>query len=298
METNRLKYFVTLAREGSFGRAAERLYVSQPALSQQVQKLESDLGVSLIDRTKRPWQLTPVGRSVLEHAKRVLNELQDLHTLIDAADAGEIGRIRFGIVPTALYGRVPTALRSYDREHPDVDVSVEVFNTTTLLTMLKDTRIDIGIVLSEYSDSQLQCMPLYSTEMLMAMPREHPLAARTEVRLRDFRDESFCMTARSSASPNHDQIVAACVAEGFSPRVSLERGSYAEQVGLVASGMGVAVVPSEVTLLHADSVIFRPVSGTSLVAKTTLIWQQDSTNAACRAFLRSEQVQSLRSMSA
>jgi len=287
METNRLQYFVTLASEGSFMRASESLYISQPGLSQQIKKLESELGCILIDRRIRPWELTPVGRAVFERAKEILNGVQGLKPLLHDAQAGEIGRLRVGIVPTALYGRFPGMLRKYKRQHPQVSITTETFNTRTLIGLLRHSRLDVAVLLSDLRDDTLTSLPLYSQEVLVALPKDHALADRPSIRLRQLRTEEFCMTPRGNASVNHDQIIAACVQEGFSPQISAETGTYAEQVGLVASGAGVAIVPQELSGLHPDDVVFKPSNGWSIRVLTTLVWRRDNSNAACATFARS-----------
>lgn len=285
METNRLHYFVTVVSEGSFTRAASALYMSQPGLSQQVQKLEQELGFSLIDRTVRPWELTPIGRAVFEQAKSILNGVDALETIRGEAQAGDVGRLRVGISQTGLHGDMPAWLRRYRRAHPRLVVTIEIHDTTTQLELLYDGRIDVGVLLSEFHDEVLDCQKLYAREMVVALPVDHRLADRRSVRLRDLSSETFCMTSRSTASVNRDQIIAACIGAGFSPRVSEATGAYSEQVGLVASGEGVAIVPEEVSQQQEGNVVFRPIDGSTIRMATALNWRRDNTNPACAAFI-------------
>lgn len=286
VETNRLHYFVTVVSEGSFTRAAKALYISQPGLSQQVQKLEQELGFTLIDRAVRPWQLTPIGRAVFEQARGILNGVHALETIRSEAQAGDVGQLKVGIPTTALYGAMAPWLRQYQRAHPRLAVSVEIFDTTTLIELLHDDRIDVGVLLSEYSDDVLECHKLSAHEMLVALPVDHVLAERQSVRLRDLRGDTFCMTSRSTASVNRDQIIAACIGAGFSPQVADATGTYAAQVGLVASGVGVAIVPQELRELQEGNVVFRPLDGSNIRVTTALTWRSDNTNPACAAFIK------------
>lgn len=286
METNRLRYFVTVVTEGSFTRAAKALYVSQPGLSQQVQKLEQDLGFVLIDRTVRPWRLTPVGREVFDQAKEILSGVQALEAIASDAQIGDLGRLKIGVTPTVLYGRMPSLLRRYDRAHPRVLISLEIFDTTTMIDLLHDGRLDVAILLSDYEDRALQSQRLYAGEMLVALPIDHPLAERGSIRLRDLSSETFCMTSRSASSVNRDQIIAACIGAGFSPKLANETGTYAAQVGLVAAGAGVAIVPQELSRLQEGNVVFKPLDGSTIRVSTALAWHRGNSNPACAAFIR------------
>ena len=285
METNRLQYLVTLASEGSFGRAAERLFMSQPGLSQQIQKLERELGFILIDRKARPWQLTPIGRAAFEQASEILKGVRDLKSLLHEAEEGEIGRLRLGIAPSALYGRFPALLRKYKRRYPRLEVTLETYGTSTLINLLRDSRLDVAVLLSDLRDDTLESLPLYSQEMRVVLPRDHALADRPSVRLNQLSTETFCMTPRNISPVNHDQIIAACIEAGFSPRANLEAGSYAVQIGMVAAGIGIAIVPQDLSGLHPDDLVFKPMDPSNIHVLTTLTWRKDNSNLACDAFV-------------
>lgn len=288
MRTRRLDYFVTLASEDSYVKAAEKLFISQPGLSQQIKLLEQELGVNLIDRTVRPWRITPIGKAVLVHARVILDGVKGLNTLLHGAQTGKAGGLRLGVVQAVLLGRLPRMLRDYKQQNPQVSISITPGNTTTLIELLEESKIDVIAVLGDCGSDEIASVPLYEQDMMLVLPSGHPLAGKSSVRLRDVRDETICMTARINSAIDHDRIIAACVEEGFSPKTYLQIGSYTHQVGLVAAGMGVAIVPEEMSSYSRDEVVFKRLDKLSLPVVTTLAWRKDNTDPVCREFLRAQ----------
>lgn len=286
METNRFQYLVVLAREGTFKHASQRLHISQPALTQQIQKLEEDLGCTLIDRRTRPIEVTPVGKEVLRRAVNILEEVDALKRHLQSMNLGESGSVRMGIAPSGLYGPLPGVVRQYCSEHPQVNVTVEPHDTTALVAMVRESRLDAAVLLSAFAGEGLASHLLYSEPMVVAFPKGHQASRRPSVPLGMLKDEVFFMTSRSNASSNHDQVVAACMRAGFSPHVSPQAVAYDDQLGLVASGMGIAIVPRILCSLHVDDVTFRPLRGVTLHTDTTLVWREDNPNSANRSLVR------------
>jgi len=278
MDLRRIRYFVAIAEEGSFSGAAQRLYVAQPALSQQIHRLESDLGVSLFDRSTRPMTLTPAGTALLGPARSLLRNAEELTEISGAAAQGRVGRLRIGIVPSALFGPATALIRDYIRTHPQVEVSVHEANTTPLLTELKTGATDVVIMRADPGLDGLSCLTIDVEPLVAALPADHPAAASTEVGLDILRDDRLVMFAREPAPHNVDAVLAACVLAGISPRVVTAPGGYPIQVGYVASGLGIALVPRSMRCVHHEGVTYRPLTAPHIDIATTLVWRTHDTS--------------------
>nr|WP_255426399.1 LysR substrate-binding domain-containing protein [Pseudonocardia sp. C8] len=280
-----MEYFRVLAEDGNFSRAAERLRISQPALSQQIQRLEAEVGAPLVDRTSRPVALTEVGRRLLEQTAELLDQVRSIERLATAAGRGETGSLRIGVIPLALLGPVPGCLRAFRGTHPDVLVSLHRSDSAPLLDLLGSGRLDAGfLTAAPHPSTGLHGTDLWETELELAVPDDHRLAGTGPVALRELAREHLVLFPREAAPENYDLVITACAAAGFSPRLVTTTGGYADQIGYVAAGVGVALVPREVGVVHAEGVARLPLAE-PLGLTMRVVWNPGRPNPALRAFL-------------
>lgn len=293
METRRLEYFAVLVREGSFRRAAEMLFISQPALSQQIQRLETEVGAVLIDRGVQPFELTPAGRELLDRGNRILAELGGMADVAKGVRRGHVGKLRVGIAPSLLHSGLPALIGRFRATHPGVDVSLRREDTWAIMDQLADQRLDIGLTFSPRGPAAVTFATLYEDSFVAVLPSGHRLTSEPSVRVSDLRSEAFLMIARLGLPDLHDAVISACGAAGFSPRV-IDTGlnstgaGYIDQIGLVAAGYGVALIPAAVATLAIEGAVYRPVTRPSVTLATSIGWNPSSPNTSIetlRSFL-------------
>lgn len=285
METQRLKYFVALAQERSFVRTAAQLYISQPALTQQIQKLEAQVGSPLIDRSARPWDLTAAGHEVLRRSKRILREVEELEGVIEQANDGLRGRLRLGLAPSTLQGVSPQIIRSFSESHPEVEIKVEVAPTSRLRRLLEESRIDLAVLMARLADDRYRSREIHRESSVIALPKGHRLADRAAIRLAELSQETLLIFNPSLARENNALISAACVAAGFVPHDEIKTGAYIDQIRLVAAGFGVALVPESMSTLHTDNVSYHPIDGDPVPVINVLAWDPDTAPPAAQRFI-------------
>lgn len=285
METRRLEYFRVLAEDGNFSRAAERLHISQPALSQQIQRLEAEVGAPLVDRTSRPVALTDIGRRLLERSSDLLDQVRSIEELATAAGRGETGSLRIGMIPLALLGPLPGRLRAFRRHFPEVRISVHRSDSAPLVDMLQSRRLDAGFLTAQPPPSSgLHSIDLWETQLELAVPDDHRLADAGPVPLAELAPEHLVLFPREAAPENFDLAITACTAAGFSPRLVTTSGGYVDQIGYVAAGAGVALVPREIGAVQAAGVV-RVSLAEPLVLTMRVAWAPDQRNPVRSAFL-------------
>jgi DNA-binding transcriptional LysR family regulator len=273
VETRRLEYFVVLTAERNFGRAAARLHISQPALSQQMLRLEKDVGARLIDRTVTPFELTPAGVRLLAHSRKLLDDMTEIDGLLTDARSGRVGRLRIGIVPSLLYGDLPLGIREFSRVYPDIEVILSKESTSDLVEMLQMVQIDVALMYTKPHGVGLNHSELYTDPYVVVLPDDHPLAAQETVDLIQLRYEDLLLFPRQGAPEAHDAMVAACIGVGFSPRHIMIAGtSYTDQIGFVAAGLGVSLIPRRLATVSLEGVVYRPVVKPAFTSIATIVW--------------------------
>jgi DNA-binding transcriptional LysR family regulator len=273
VETRRLEYFVVLTAERNFARAAARLHISQPALSQQIKRLERDVGTRLLDRSVTPFELTPAGVRLLAHSYKLLDDMKDIDALLTDARTGLVGRLRIGIVPSLLYGDLPQAIRMFARLYPDAEIKLSKENTSDLVNMLQMAQIDVALMYTKPHVLALSHSELYTDPYVVVLPEEHPLAVQETVDLIQLRDEEMLMFPRHGAPEAHDTMIAACIGVGFSPRQTMINGStYTDQIGFVAAGLGVSLLPRRLATVRIGGVVYRPVVNPVFTSIATIAW--------------------------
>ncbi|WP_345711806.1 LysR substrate-binding domain-containing protein [Kineococcus glutinatus] len=264
MELRHLRYFVAVAEERHFGRAAARLHMAQPPLSQQVRALEAELGVVLLERTTRRVELTAAGAAYLLRARAVLAAVDDAAAEARRIGAGLVGRLAIGCVGSASYTLLPALAKRLRAELPDVDVTCrgEVL-VPDLVESLRRGALDLALLRPPVDAPDLRVVRLRRERLVVALPTDHPLARRARVGVGDLRAEPFVLHARRSVM--HSLVVGLCRDAGFEPAVSHEVAETSTLVQFVAAGLGVAVVPEPVAALGVPGVTHRPLSGRTRV---------------------------------
>lgn len=272
MELHHLRYFVAVAEERNFGRAARRLQLAQPPLSQQIQRLEREFGVQLFDRSRRPIRLTSAGVLLLEQARELLAQAERTRQAMTQAARGQAGSLVVGCVPSALYDVVPTVLRAYRERYPEVELSVREEDTSPLVDQLVSGQLDAGFLRATPYTRELGVAVLHREPFVAALPGYHRLARARAVALSDLAGDRFIMFPRRFAPENFDLLISACHAEGFSPHVVLERGAHHTQVGYVACGLGIALVPQSLRSLRLKGVVYKRLAASPPAVETTIAW--------------------------
>jgi DNA-binding transcriptional LysR family regulator len=263
MELRHLRYFIAVAEELHFGRAAKRLNISQPPLSQQIMQLEKEIGVRLFNRTKRRVEITPAGLVFLEEAHRIIVLSEDAVRRTIRADKGEIGQLAVGYIGSANYSLLPQVVREFRKRYQDVDLSLAELNTSNQIEALRDGRIHVGFLRPPQGieNEGLSIEPVFREPLMVAMPRNHHIKGKTPIHLRTLAKESFIMIPRHRGPGFFDYIIALCQKEGFSPQIVLEASQFHTIIGLVAAEIGIAIVPASMQSSRFKGVVFRTIEG-------------------------------------
>jgi DNA-binding transcriptional LysR family regulator len=261
MELRHLRYFVAVAEERHFGRAAARLHMAQPPLSQQIRHLETELGIELLRRTTRRVDLTAAGEAYLARAREVLAAVDAAGDEARRVAEGLVGRVVIGCVGSATYSLLPALARALREELPDIDFAFRgEMLVPDQVAALRDGRIDLALLRPPVDEAALRLTTLRREGLIVALPEGHPLAARKRLRVTDLRDEELIVHAGRGRSVMHDLVTALCRQAGFEPRVRHEVAETSTLVTFVAAGLGVALVPEPVAALGVAGATYRPLA--------------------------------------
>ena len=285
MELRHLRYFVAVAEELHFGRAAQKLGIAQPPLSQQIRRLELEIGVQLLQRTKRRVQLTEAGRAFLEEARKTLSQVDRAINAAQRAGRGEIGRLTIGFLGAATYGLLPSILIAFRNRYPDVEVELHELKTSELIVALREGRIQVGFVRLPVQDELLAVQPILREELLVALSERHPLASRAHLSFRDLANEAFLLPPRQLAPSFHEQILSLCHQAGFTPKLGAEAIQLQTIINLVAAGMGITLVPESVQNLAGRGVVFKKLPEPAPTMEVAVAWRRDAHSEILSAFL-------------
>lgn len=286
MELRHLRCFVAVAEELHFSRAAQRLHIAQSAVSQQVRRLERELGVELLLRNKRRVRLTHVGRAFLEESRRTLEQADRAVDTARRAARGQVGQLAVGFFGPATYGVLPEILGTYRERFPDVELTLHEWTTSKQVEELRAGRIQVGFLRGPIRDEGLVVEHVLRGEpVVVALPEGHRLAARDTVQLEMLADEPFIMVPRDKEPTGHDEYVSICRPAGFSPKVVQEAHHVHTAVALVASGVGVCLVPASVQNLRRPGAVYRPLGDPSAELDTDIVRQRHEPSPVLREFL-------------
>jgi DNA-binding transcriptional LysR family regulator len=286
IELRHLRYFVVLAEELHFGRAAARLGIAQPPLSQQIQRLERLLGSRLFERTSRRVQLTDAGHAFLAEARRALLVVGNAVDAARRAGRGETGELRVAFAATVMFVHLPRIIREFRSRFPGVHLDLREMPTGPQLAALKAGYIDIGFVREPRPDPELEIVTVMREPLRIAVNKGHPLAARATLAVRHLADEPFVLFPEELAPGLYAQVMGLCRAAGFTPRVVEESRELYTSVSLVEAGVGVSILPASVEKLGWRGVRYRPIPSAAAETRIAAAWRRDRARPVLDAFMR------------
>ncbi|MFJ2990590.1 LysR substrate-binding domain-containing protein [Collimonas sp. NPDC087041] len=289
IELRQLRYFVAVAEERHFGRAALRLHMTQPPLSQAIQALEANLGTPLFARTKRSVALTPAGLALLPEAQRLLQQAGALPDLVRRAASGESGLLTLSFVSTADYSILPPLLRAFRETYPSVQIDLQEATSDLQLAQLMAGRIDAGLLIPPLPDKEklaLDYLPVLSEPLVLAAPTGlKALRGKGRIALSSVADMPLIIFPRRISPGFHDTILGCFRAAGLTPDIGQEAIQMQTIVGLVSAGMGIALVPQSVSNLQRPGVDYRELQDATPLVETGLAWRRDNVSPVLQAFL-------------
>jgi DNA-binding transcriptional LysR family regulator len=284
MELRHLRYFVAVADELNFRRAAARLGISQPPLSQQIRRLEDELGVVLFRRTRRRVELTAAGRALLEESRPLLERFEQLPALVARAATGETGTLTLGFVASSSYAVLPAILHTFRAERPGVEVRLRELSSARQLAALASRSIDVGLLRPPVPDGTIATEPLVAEPFVAALPHDHPLTRKRAIRVRELAAEPFVLFPPALGGGFSELVLQLCAEGAFTPRVEQEADELQTIVNLVAAGVGVSLVPAALTELRRPGVSYRPLLGTRVRLELLVARRADDDSALTGRF--------------
>lgn len=241
MEFQQLRYVCAIAETGSFSRAAERCQIAQPSLSQQVLKLEEELGAKLFDRLGRSVRLTEAGRAFIGHARSILGQLETARASVADKNADARGSVAVGAIPTIAPYLLPRYTAAFAKKYPDAKLRIVEETTPILVESLRDQSLDLAILALPLRHKDLEVFPLRTEPLFAVLPQDHPRAAAELLALKDLRKESFVMLRDGHCF--RDLSIAACTHARITPNIAFESGQFSSLLGMVAAGIGISLIP-------------------------------------------------------
>ena len=287
MELRHLRYFLAVAEELNFTRAAKRLNIAQPPLTQQIKALEAEMGVALFDRSGYRVELTDAGRSFVPQVARILADVRNAVLIAKRAAVGEVGHVRIGFTESASFNPLVTAtFRNYRVAYPDVEVSLEESPSTVLATALREGRIDAAFVRPPLRTAEgIDLHMIDEEQMVVALASAHPLAQRADLEIRDLADETFVLYPRTERPGLADTVIAACEKAGFSPKVKQYTPQLSSTINLVAASLGVSIVPGSMRGLQPQAVVYKSLRDQRLTALLGVAHRSGETSAPVLRFI-------------
>ena len=286
MELRHLRYFVTLAEELHFGRAAERLHIAQPPLSQQIRQLETELGFELFHRTKRKVELSEAGEVFLIEVQQIFRQLQQAIFLGKQVSRGEIGQLVVGFVSSAAYNILPDILQNSRNSIPNISLELHELTTDEQIRWLESGRIDVAFVRPPVDENTYESKIIFQESLAIALPENHRLANQEKVSLQSLMQEYFILFPRFLAPGLYDLIISFCQQFDFSPKVAQEAIQMQTIVSLVAAEIGVAIVPESLQNLQRTGVVYKSFVEKTPQVSIAMIWRKNDVSVVLDRFLR------------
>ncbi len=278
MELRHLRYFVTVAQAGNFTRAAEQLGISQPPLSQQIQRLEHEIGAPLLKRLTRSVELTAAGESLFQDACQILSLSDAAAERARSIARGMRGVLRIGFAgSTAFNPQVFSLLHRYRESHPDVELHPSEQGMASLLTSLGESKVDVAFIRLPCQRSQeFSYQVIDNEEMLVALPNGHPLSQNDSIALAELQHETLITFPQDVAPGLYSSIINACVEAGFTPILGQQSPQVTSAISMVATGFGYAIVPASLSKIDPGHVTFLPIKDITLRTQVALAWRRHS----------------------
>jgi DNA-binding transcriptional LysR family regulator len=285
MELRHLRYFVAVAEECHFGRAAQRLFISQPPLSRQIQDLEEELGVRLLERSNHKVRLTDAGHQFLEGARLTLAQADRAASRARRAGQGKLGYLPLGYIPTADLSLLPRILRPFRERYPDVELELRSAGVADQIRELRSGRILAGFIRLPVREPGLRVEPLFREPLVVALPRRHPLLAHRRVPVRALSQEPFIVFPRPLAPAYYDFLLSILEKAGFTPTIAHEADSFQTHLSLVSAGLGVCLLPSSVQEISRSGVVYRPIRDPSPEVEIGVAYLEENPSTVLERFL-------------
>ena len=285
MELRHLRYFVVVAEELHFRRAAERLHMSQPPLSQQIRALEQEIGAPLLLRNQRKVELTAAGAAFLERAREILAAVDDAALEARRVQRGEVGRLAIGFVGSAMYSFVPELLRAFRERYPDVTLRLHELGTSEQLRQLDNGRLDVGFTRLPVARPELRAETVLEEPVVAALPEQHPLAEKTRLTLSDLEGQPLLLLTRGAAPGLRAALAEAIATLGGEEVITQEVAEMQTVIGLVAAGAGISLVPESVRALMRAGVTYRVLDGDVPAVRLEMTWRAEEESPVLASFL-------------
>jgi DNA-binding transcriptional LysR family regulator len=279
MNLRRLELFVAVAEELHFNRAAERLHMAQPPLSQQIRKLEEECKMQLFLRNSRNVQLTAEGALVLKHARKLLNQHEAMTAALHQARSGEIARLRLGFVSSAAISVLPPLVRELRSQWPGIDLELREETTDTQIELISTGALDAGLAREVRSVQGLSSTLLQNERLVLALATDHPLANRASVALAELKGEKFIAFPREQISRLFDHIAALLHAANVDFEVTQEALQFPTILGLVAAHLGIAIVPRSLRAFTIPGIAYLNIDDANAISRVSLIYSNDMSDS-------------------
>lgn len=287
MELRHLRYFIAVAEELHFGRAAEQLGISQPPLSQQIQALEEEIGARLLERTNRRVALTEAGKLFLDEARQVLQQVDRAVLLARRAHQGEIGELKVGFTASAPFtSSIPRAILAFRQAYPDVHLDLQELSSGQAVQALLEERVQVGLIRPIPLPETLEAVELFSEPLVAVLRADHPLAQASQEGLEfaALAEEPFVFFPRSYGTGLYSQLMALSRQAGFSPRIAQEAGEAMTIIGLVAAGLGVSMLPASFRRTRVDGVVYRTLIDPGATSSVWLVRRRNESSRLAQSF--------------
>ncbi|MDN0192064.1 als operon DNA-binding transcriptional repressor AlsR [Bacillus stercoris] len=294
MELRHLQYFIAVAEELHFGKAARRLNMTQPPLSQQIKQLEEEVGVTLLKRTKRFVELTAAGEIFLNHCRMALMQIGQGIELARRTARGEHGHLVIGFVGSATYEFLPPIVREYRKKFPSVKIELREISSSRQQEELLKGNIDIGILHPPLQHTALHIETAQSSPCVLALPKQHPLTSKESITIEDLKDEPIITVAKEAWPTLYMDFIQFCEQAGFKPNIVQEATEYQMVIGLVSAGIGITFVPSSAKKLFNLDVTYRNMDQIQLNAEWVIAYRKDNHNPLLKHFIHISNCQQTR----
>jgi DNA-binding transcriptional LysR family regulator len=285
LELRHLRYFVAVAEELHFSRAAKRLHMAQPPLSQQIRKLEQYIGHPLFARNSRIVALTQAGEMLLERSRYLLRRLEDDLETVRRVGRGEIGTLTVGFIGSAMLTVLPALIGRYRKRFPKVDLRLRELTTSSLVDAIRQGAVDLGFLRDASPTEGLMVEQVIAERFVVALAETHPLASRKQVSLAQLKGEPLILFARELGPTAWDKTIALCETSGFRPAIVQDAPEWLTVLRLVSSGLGFSIAPACVAIIRTPGVICRELTKCPISTNIELARRSDHLNPIMEAFL-------------
>nr|WP_268992165.1 LysR family transcriptional regulator [Pseudomonas aeruginosa] len=283
-----MRYFIAVAEELHFGRAAERLGISQPPLSQQIQALEEEIGARLFERTNRRVELTDAGRLFLDESRQVLAQVDKAVLLARRVHLGELGELKIGFTSSAPFtSTIPSSIHAFRKAYPDVHLDLQEMSSRQVLKALLEESLQVGVIRPLALPDAVHWVELFREPLVAVLRADHPLAAGSEdgLAIAALAEEPFVFFPRSYGTGLYDQVIALTRQAGFSPRIAQEASEAMTIIGLVSAGLGVSILPASFRRTRVDGVVYRTLSDPEATTAVWLVRRQNEGSPLALSFI-------------